>query len=97
MPPKFADYFQRTLLLLANVVFDFHSGGETLDFFPFCAAHMLPDKVQEAHAFVANLLRRGSIIAGKVEVFARQWLDMHNGNFFGLQKTRYDRAAGVPG
>ena len=27
---------------------DFHSGGKTLDFLPFCAAHVLPDKAQEA-------------------------------------------------
>lgn len=48
---KIADYFQRTLLPLADVVLDFHSGGKTLDFLPFCAAHILPDKMQEAKAF----------------------------------------------
>ncbi|MGQ3294548.1 MAG: N(2)-acetyl-L-2,4-diaminobutanoate deacetylase DoeB, partial [Shinella sp.] len=48
---KIADYFQRTLLPLADIVLDFHSGGKTLDFLPFCAAHILPDKVQEAKAF----------------------------------------------
>ncbi|MCJ8054724.1 N(2)-acetyl-L-2,4-diaminobutanoate deacetylase DoeB [Shinella curvata] len=48
---KIADYFQRTLLPLADVVLDFHSGGKTLDFLPFCAAHILPDKAQEAKAF----------------------------------------------
>jgi N-alpha-acetyl-L-2,4-diaminobutyrate deacetylase len=49
--PKIADYFQRTLLPLADIVLDFHSGGKTLDFLPFCAAHILPDKAQEAKAF----------------------------------------------
>jgi N2-acetyl-L-2,4-diaminobutanoate deacetylase len=49
--PKIADYFQRTLLPLADIVLDFHSGGRTLDFLPFCAAHILPDKAQEAKAF----------------------------------------------
>ena len=48
---KIADYFQRVLLPLADIVLDFHSGGRTLDFLPFCAAHILPDKAQEAKAF----------------------------------------------
>lgn len=48
---KIADYFQRVLLPMADVVVDFHSGGKTLDFLPFCAAHVLADKVQEAEAF----------------------------------------------
>jgi N-alpha-acetyl-L-2,4-diaminobutyrate deacetylase len=46
-----ADYFQRELLPLADVVLDFHSGGKTLDFLPFCAGHTLADKEQEARAF----------------------------------------------
>ncbi|MDX8463330.1 N(2)-acetyl-L-2,4-diaminobutanoate deacetylase DoeB [Mesorhizobium humile] len=50
---KIADYFQRELLPRADIVFDFHSGGKTLDFVPFCAAHTLPDKAQEAKAFAA--------------------------------------------
>ncbi len=45
---KIADYFTRELLPRADVVLDFHSGGKTLDFVPFAAAHILPDKVQEA-------------------------------------------------
>ncbi|MCJ1900778.1 N(2)-acetyl-L-2,4-diaminobutanoate deacetylase DoeB [Paracoccus versutus] len=48
---KLADYFQRVLLPMADVVLDFHSGGKTLDFLPYCAAHILPDKRQEAAAF----------------------------------------------
>ena len=48
---KIADYFQRELLPRADIVLDFHSGGKTLDFLPFCAAHVLPDKAQEAKAF----------------------------------------------
>ena len=48
---KIADYFQRVLLPMAHLVLDFHSGGKTLDFLPFCAAHILPDKVQEAESF----------------------------------------------
>ncbi len=45
---KIADYFQRTLAPMADVVLDFHSGGRTLDFIPFAAAHVLDDKSQEA-------------------------------------------------
>ncbi|MBX5162859.1 MULTISPECIES: N(2)-acetyl-L-2,4-diaminobutanoate deacetylase DoeB [unclassified Rhizobium] len=48
---KVADYFQRVLLPMADIVLDFHSGGKTLDFLPFCAAHILPNKQQEAQAF----------------------------------------------
>ncbi|ANN60767.1 N-alpha-acetyl diaminobutyric acid deacetylase DoeB [Mesorhizobium loti] len=48
---KIADYFQRYLLPLADIVLDFHSGGKTLDFLPYCAAHRLPDKVQERKSF----------------------------------------------
>lgn len=48
---KIADYFQRVLLPMADIVLDFHSGGKTLDFLPFCAAHILPDKLQEAKSF----------------------------------------------
>lgn len=48
---KIADYFQRVLLPMADVVLDFHSGGKTLDFLPYCAAHILPDKRQEGQAF----------------------------------------------
>lgn len=50
---KIADFFQRELLPRADIVLDFHSGGRTLDFVPFCAAHILPDKQQEAKAFAA--------------------------------------------
>ncbi|MFC5385539.1 N(2)-acetyl-L-2,4-diaminobutanoate deacetylase DoeB [Aquamicrobium segne] len=50
---KIADYITRHLLPHADLVLDFHSGGRTLDFLPFCAAHILPDKEQERRAFAA--------------------------------------------
>ncbi|MEO5757597.1 MAG: N(2)-acetyl-L-2,4-diaminobutanoate deacetylase DoeB [Mesorhizobium sp.] len=50
---KIADYFQRDLLPRADIVFDFHSGGKTLDFVPFCAAHTVQDKALEQKAFAA--------------------------------------------
>jgi N2-acetyl-L-2,4-diaminobutanoate deacetylase len=51
---KIADYFQRYLLPLADVVLDFHSGGNTLDFLPFAASHILDDKEQEARCSAAR-------------------------------------------
>ena len=50
---KIADYFQRVLLPLADMAVDFHSGGKTLDFVPFAAAHILEDKSLEAACFAA--------------------------------------------
>jgi N-alpha-acetyl-L-2,4-diaminobutyrate deacetylase len=50
---KIADYFQRYLLPSADVVLDFHSGGRTLDFVPYAAAHTLPNKIQERACFNA--------------------------------------------
>lgn len=51
---KIADYFQRCLLPMADVVLDFHSGGKTLDFLPFAASHILDDKEQEARCCAAR-------------------------------------------
>lgn len=39
---KIADYVTSTLLPLADVVCDLHSGGKTLDFVPYAACHRLP-------------------------------------------------------
>ncbi len=50
---KIADYVTRHLLRLADVVLDLHSGGRTLDFLPYAAAHALPDKAQERRCFDA--------------------------------------------
>jgi N-alpha-acetyl-L-2,4-diaminobutyrate deacetylase len=50
---KIADYVTRQLLPMADLVLDFHSGGKTLDFVPFCAAHVLADKTQEARGVAA--------------------------------------------
>lgn len=50
---KIADYITRHLLPLADLVLDFHSGGRTLDFLPYAAAHALPDKAQEKRCFDA--------------------------------------------
>lgn len=50
---KIADFFTRHLLPMADLVLDFHSGGRTLDFLPYAAAHALPDKAQEKRCFDA--------------------------------------------
>ncbi len=50
---KIADYFQRTLLPMADFVLDIHSGGRTLEFVPFACAHRLSDKAQEARCIAA--------------------------------------------
>ncbi len=50
---KIADFFERVLLPKADYVLDFHSGGRTLDFLPFAAAHVLDDKAQEARCVAA--------------------------------------------
>ena len=50
---KIADFVTRELLPRADYVLDFHSGGRTLDFLPFAAAHVLPDKDQERRAMAA--------------------------------------------
>ncbi|MFC1681778.1 N(2)-acetyl-L-2,4-diaminobutanoate deacetylase DoeB [Pseudomonadota bacterium] len=50
---KIADYFQRTLLPMADYVLDIHSGGRTLDFIPFAAAHVLADKAQQGRCVAA--------------------------------------------
>lgn len=50
---KLADYFQHHLLPMADVVLDIHSGGRTLEFVPFAAAHMLDDKEHEARCVAA--------------------------------------------
>jgi N-alpha-acetyl-L-2,4-diaminobutyrate deacetylase len=50
---KIADYFSRYLLPEADLVLDIHAGGKTLDFVPFAASHVLPDKAQEARSAAA--------------------------------------------
>lgn len=51
--PVIANYFSNTLVPMADTVLDIHSGGKTLDFVPFAACHVLPDKAQEARCIAA--------------------------------------------
>ena len=50
---KIADYFERTLVPMADIVLDIHAGGKTLDFVPFAVAHILPEKAHEAKCVAA--------------------------------------------
>ena len=50
---KIADYFMRTLVPMSNAVVDIHSGGKSLEFLPFAAAHVLADKDQQAACVAA--------------------------------------------
>ena len=50
---KIAHYVQNMLLPLADIAVDFHSGGKTLDFVPFAAAHLLDDIETQAKCFEA--------------------------------------------
>lgn len=50
---KIADFFDSTLVPQADIVLDFHSGGRTLDFLPFAAAHLLDDPAQQAACVAA--------------------------------------------
>ncbi|MFV0302326.1 MAG: N(2)-acetyl-L-2,4-diaminobutanoate deacetylase DoeB, partial [Paracoccus sp. (in: a-proteobacteria)] len=50
---KIAHYLTDVLVPLADLVLDFHSGGKTLDFLPYAAAHYLDDKDQQAACVAA--------------------------------------------
>lgn len=50
---KIADYFENTLIPLADYVLDIHSGGKTLAFVPFAAAHILEDQAQQRNCEAA--------------------------------------------
>ena len=50
---KIAHYFDSVLVPMADVVLDYHSGGKTLDFLPYAAAHHLDDADQQAACVAA--------------------------------------------
>lgn len=50
---KIAHYIATELVPRADIVLDFHSGGRTLDFLPYAAAHVLEDKAQESACMAA--------------------------------------------
>ena len=50
---KICHYIATELVPMADIVLDFHSGGRTLDFLPFAAAHVLDNKTQERDCMAA--------------------------------------------
>lgn len=58
---KIAHYIATELVPRADLVLDYHSGGKTLDFLPFAAAHRLPSPAQSAACLAA------------VQAFAAPW------------------------
>lgn len=72
---KIADYFQRVLVPMADIILDFHSGGKTLDFIPFAAAHVLPDKEQEKRCFDAVRAFNAPYALRMVEIDSRGMYD----------------------
>lgn len=50
---KIAHYFDSVLVPMADLVLDYHSGGKTLDFLPYAAAHYLDDPGQQAACVAA--------------------------------------------
>ncbi|WP_282601631.1 N(2)-acetyl-L-2,4-diaminobutanoate deacetylase DoeB [Paracoccus sp. PARArs4] len=50
---KIAHYFDSVLVPMADIVLDYHSGGKTLDFLPYAAAHYLDDADQQAACVAA--------------------------------------------
>ena len=50
---KIAHYVATELVPRADIVLDYHSGGRTLDFLPFAAAHVLDDADQQARCVAA--------------------------------------------
>ncbi|OJJ13035.1 N-alpha-acetyl diaminobutyric acid deacetylase DoeB [Alphaproteobacteria bacterium AO1-B] len=50
---KIAHFVDTVLIPMADIVLDYHSGGKTLDFVPFAAAHVLDNKDQQAACVAA--------------------------------------------
>lgn len=72
---KVADYVTRHILPHADMVLDFHSGGKTLDFVPFCASHVLEDANQQAACAAARDAFRAPYALSLVEIDAVGMID----------------------
>ena len=53
MTQRIAHYVADVLIPMADLVLDIHSGGRTLNFLPFAAAHVLPHPEHEARCVAA--------------------------------------------
>lgn len=72
---RIAHHVIEALVPLADLVLDFHSGGRTLDFLPFAAAHVLPDKRQEAACVAAMEAFNAPYSVRMLEIDAAGMLD----------------------
>jgi len=72
---KIADYVQRYLLPMSDLVLDIHAGGSTLDFVPFAACHVLPDKTQEERCEAAAVAFNAPYTAKVLEIDSAGMLD----------------------
>jgi len=72
---KIAHYVDTVLIPMADIVLDYHSGGKTLDFVPFAAAHVLGDKDQQAACVAAMQAFNAPYSATMLEIDSVGMLD----------------------
>jgi N-alpha-acetyl-L-2,4-diaminobutyrate deacetylase len=72
---KIAHYVDTVLIPMADIVLDYHSGGKTLDFVPFAAAHVLENKDQQAACVAAMQAFNAPYSATMLEIDSVGMLD----------------------
>lgn len=72
---KIAHYVDTVLIPMADIVLDYHSGGKTLDFVPFAAAHVLDNKDQQAACVAAMQAFNAPYSATMLEIDSVGMLD----------------------
>ncbi|WP_306148315.1 MULTISPECIES: N(2)-acetyl-L-2,4-diaminobutanoate deacetylase DoeB [unclassified Roseibium] len=72
---KIAHFVDTVLIPMADIVLDFHSGGKTLDFVPFAAAHVLHNKDQQAACVAAMQAFNAPYSATMLEIDSVGMLD----------------------
>ncbi|MFN3131181.1 N(2)-acetyl-L-2,4-diaminobutanoate deacetylase DoeB [Roseibium sp.] len=72
---KIAHFVDTVLIPMADIVLDYHSGGKTLDFVPFAAAHVLDNKDQQAACVAAMQAFNAPYSATMLEIDSIGMLD----------------------
>ncbi|MBO9420522.1 N(2)-acetyl-L-2,4-diaminobutanoate deacetylase DoeB [Labrenzia sp. R4_2] len=72
---KIAHFVDTVLIPMADIVLDFHSGGKTLDFVPFAAAHVLENKDHQAACVAAMQAFNAPYSATMLEIDSVGMLD----------------------
>ena len=72
---KIAHFVDTVLIPMADIVLDYHSGGKTLDFVPFAAAHVLDNKDQQAACVAAMQAFNAPYSATMLEIDSVGMLD----------------------